>query len=126
MRCLWIGLFVGLLVSAGCGILPGSLLPGGTACTELYAYGVSVTVTNAINGNPVNNATLTLSDGSYNETMQWVPTGDYVGAGERAGTYALTVTAPGFQSQTIGQIVVTADACHVQGVHLTVELVPQQ
>ena len=93
-------------------------------CTDLFAYGVNVTLTNAVTGEPVSNATLTLAEGSYTEVMQSIPTGDYVGAGERAGTYTLTATAPGFQPQTISDIVVTADRCHVQGVHLDVALQP--
>ena len=100
--------------------------PGGTVCTDLYAYGVSVTVTDAGTGQPVTNATLTLTDGAYTEVMQYIPTGDYVGAGERAGTYTLTAGAPGYQSQTIENIVVTADECHVQGVHRNVALGPSE
>ncbi len=96
----------------------------GQPCTDLYAYGVSVQLTNADTGQPIENATLTLQDGDYTEVMQLIPTGDYVGAGERAGTYTLTVTAPGFQPQTINNIVVTADRCHVRGVHLNIALQP--
>lgn len=99
-------------------------MPPGQACTGLFAYGVNATVTNAITGAPINNATLTLVEGSYQEVMQSFPTGDYVGAGERAGTYDLTASAQGFQTQTIDNIVVTADPCHVQGVHLDVKLQP--
>ena len=107
------------LVLSGC-----DALPGGIPCTTLYAYGISATVTDATNGSRMNNATLTLVDGNYQEMMQSFPTGDYVGAGERAGTYSLTAGAPGFQTQTIDDIVVTADACHVHGVHIDVQLVP--
>ncbi len=96
----------------------------GAPCTNLYAYGVNVTLTNAVTGAPIDNATLTLTEGDYTETMQLVPTGDYVGAGERAGTYTLTASAPGFQPQTINNIVVTADRCHVRGVHLNIALQP--
>jgi len=109
-----------LLVLASCTALPGPI-----ACTALYAYGVSATVTDQQTGVPIDNATLTLTEGTYQEEMQSYQEGEYVGAGERAGTYTLTAMAPGFQSQTIENIVVTADECHVHGVHLDVELSPQ-
>jgi hypothetical protein len=111
------------ILVAALGVLPGGC-PVQEACTDLYAYGVSATVTNASTGASLSDATLTLTEGSYTEVMQLVPTGDYVGAGERAGTYTLTATAPGFQPQTIDDIVVTADRCHVHGVHLEVALQP--
>lgn len=98
--------------------------PVGTPCTALFAYGVNATVTDAVTGTVITDATLTLSEGGFTEVMQPFPTGDYVGAGERAGTYTLTATAPGYQSQTITDIVVTADECHVRGVHLDVRLLP--
>ena len=101
-------------------------VPGQKACTDLYAYGVSADVTNASTGVPVTHATLPLRDGAYTEVMQNFPTGDYVGAGERAGTYTLTAEANGFVSQTIDNIVVTAGECHVNGVRVDIQLVPAQ
>mgnify|MGYP001569523953 CR=1 FL=1 len=98
--------------------------PFGIACTANYAYGLTATVTNALTGARIDNATLTLVDGAYQETMQSFPGGDYVGAGERAGTYALTATATGFQTQTLDNIIVTADVCHVHGVHVDIMLQP--
>lgn len=106
-----------LLIPAGC-------RSGGAACTLLYAYGVSATVTDVATGAPITKATLTLTDGSYQETMQSFGDGEYVGAGERAGTYTLTATAPGYQGRVITDIVVTADQCHVIGVHVDVQLQP--
>src|SRR5438876_6759286 len=99
-------------------------LPGQKACTALFAYGVSSSVTNAATGAPITNATLTLQDGDYTEVMQSFPTGDYVGAGERAGTYTLTAQAPGFETKTIEGIVVTQGECHVNGVRVDVALQP--
>lgn len=94
------------------------------ACTMEYAYGVSATVTSAADGRPITNATLTLTEGAYSEVMQAFPTGDYVGAGERPGTYTLTVEAPGFVTKVVNDVVVTANLCHVNGVHLNVQLQP--
>ncbi len=98
--------------------------PGGRACTTEFRYGLTVEVTSAATGAPITNATLTLTEGSYVEAMERFPTGDYVGAGERAGTYTLTAEASGFQTKTVSNIVVTADECHVKGVRLEVELEP--
>ena len=105
--------------------LSSCTLPDPIACTALYAYGVSATVTDQETGAPIDNATLTLVDGAYEEDMESYQSGEFVGAGERAGTYTLTADAPGYQSRTIEDIVVTADVCHVHGVHLDVELSPQ-
>lgn len=98
--------------------------PGGTMCTAMYAYGVSVTVINSQTGAPVDGVVLTLTDGAYTETMQAFPSGGYVGAGERPGTYTLTVRADGFADKTMENIVVTADECHVIGVSRQIALDP--
>ena len=98
--------------------------PGGTVCTDLFAYGVSASVASAASDAPIAQATLTLREGDYSEVMQSFPNGDYVGAGERAGTYTLIAEAPGFETKIIPDIVVTADECHVHGVHEEVRLQP--
>ena len=107
------------LLCCGCG-----QFQNGKICTALYAYGVAATVTAEDSGAPISNATLTLTDGIYTETMQSFATGQFVGAGERAGTYTLTATAPGYATKTIDSIVVTSDSCHVMGVHVNVVLQP--
>jgi hypothetical protein len=109
------------IAGAMCGC---ALLPFGGACTLEYRYGVNVTLTDSQTGDPIDNAVLTLTEGAYSEVMQTFPTGDYVGAGERAGTYTLTAAAPGFTTQVIENIVVTEDPCHVHPVSLEVALDP--
>lgn len=102
----------------GCGDAP-------LACTTIYAFGVSATVRNAANNAPVVGATLVLVDGTYRETMMTFGTpGSYAGAGERAGTYTLTVMAPGFVTPPARTVVVTADECHVRGQAVTIDLTP--
>ncbi len=113
-----------LMAIAGMGFPSCPRPDSGTVCTELYAYGVSATVTDARTGRTISGAVLTLTDGAYTETMQPFPSGGYVGAGERAGTYTLTTVADGYVSKTIEDIVVTADVCHVIGVHVDVRLEP--
>jgi hypothetical protein len=98
--------------------------PDGVACTAIYVYGLSATVTDALTGASIDNATVTITDGAYQETMESFPGGGFVGAGERAGTYTLTASAPGFQTKIQDNIVVTGDVCHVHGVHVDVMLQP--
>jgi hypothetical protein len=110
------------LVAAGLSAAGCDTLPGGWACTALYAYGVSAEVTDADTGAAIGNAVLKLYDGKYEETMQNYFENTHVGAGERAGTYKLVASAPGYETQTIEDIVVTADECHVKGVAVAVKL----
>ncbi len=99
---------------------------GGQVCTTLFAYGVNVLVTEADTGAPINNAVLTLTDGDYSEVMQLIPTGYYVGAGERPGTYTLTIDVPGVANTTVPNLVVGFDGCHVIGVSLDAKVRPGQ
>ena len=97
---------------------------GDVVCTEIFVSGVNATVTNADTGGVIEGVTLTLTEGDYTETMMELSPGNYAGAGERAGTYTLTVEAEGFETQTIEDIVVDADECHVIPVSETVGLTP--
>jgi len=111
------------LLASGCG-----LISDGPICTTLFAYGLRVNVTDE-NGDPVAGATLTLTEGDYTEVIPGPPGsgaegagGVYLGAGERAGTYTLTIEAEGFDPVTIENIVIEADECHVIGVRRDVVL----
>ena len=114
------------LLAAGC-----ALYPNPPVCTEIFVYGLNVTVTDG-NGDPVPGATLTLVEGNFSEVMVEIrpEEGEYVGAGERAGTYTLIVEAEGYDTATIENIVVNADECHVIPVlretTLMQEVVPTQ
>ena len=103
-------LVVAALAAAGCQAERGD--DGGVVCTEIFVYGVNVTVTDEAE-EPVSGAVLTLADGEFSETMEEVAEGEYAGAGERAGTYTLVVEADGFEPATIEGIIVDADECHV-------------
>ena len=118
MRGLLMVLLTTSVLFAGC----SSFWPDGRACTMLYAYGVSANVTDADTGEAVTNATLTLQDGDYTEVMEGSPSGGYVGAGERPGTYTLTIEVPGVPSETVPDIVVGFDGCHVIGVALDIQV----
>lgn len=105
-------LTVAALTATGCQTGPGGGGDNGVACTEVFVYGVNVTVTDEAD-EPVPGAALTLTDGDYSETMEELAEGEYAGAGERAGTYTLVVEADGFETATIEGIIVDADECHV-------------
>ncbi len=95
-------------------------------CTEIFVFGLNVTVTDG-NGDPVSGATLTLVEGDYTEIMTEIDpmgqSGVYVGAGERAGTYSLTIEAGGFDTVTFdNNIAIDADECHVIPVGLALSL----
>jgi hypothetical protein len=49
----------------------------------------------------------------------------WAGASERAGRYAVRVTKAGYIPWDTANVVVTADRCHVQTVHLVVRLEPK-
>ena len=95
----------------------------GPVCTAVYAYGLTVTVKDE-SDNPVSGATLTLSEGSYQEILNEPNPGVYIGAGERAGTYSLMIFADGFETVTVDDIFVDADECHVIGVSREIILQP--
>ncbi len=103
---------------------PSDLLApdGGLICTGVFVYGVTLTVQDGA-GDPVAGATVTLTSGRFSETMMEQWPGEYVGAGERAGTYSLRIEADGFASETLTDIVVDEDECHVIPVALQVTLV---
>ncbi|HPZ99273.1 MAG TPA: carboxypeptidase regulatory-like domain-containing protein [Phycisphaerae bacterium] len=113
---------LGCLLS--CGLVPAinciEIPPLGPACTTQFVYGLSATVVDDETGDPIDDAVLTLRDGNYVEVMELLPTGSYAGAGERPGTYDLTVEIPDGPTQTFHQIEIDADECHVIG--LAVEI----
>lgn len=96
-------------------------------CTDQFVYGLNVIVLDAVSGNPIfQDIEVKAVDGTYQEILELVPSLEYtfVGAGERAGTYVVTVTKAGFQTFTSAPIVLTRDECHVIPQSLTVNLQP--
>jgi len=112
-----------LLSMAATASLPGCL--DTQACTGEYRFGVNVTLRNASSGAPVAGATVVIAEGSYRETLSTIgPPGSYAGAGEREGSYTLSVAAPGYVSPAPRTVVVTGGECHVNGVSVTIDLTP--
>ncbi len=100
-------------------------LPTNTQCSDIAVAGLTVYVVDQATGDPICDATVLATDGSYTETLQLTsPTSGcfYTGAYERAGTYDLVVSAPNHQTLTQSAIVVAQAGCHVSGRTLTIEL----
>jgi hypothetical protein len=94
-------------------------------CTDQFVYGLNVIVLDASTGNPIfQDIEVKAVDGTYLEILELVPSSEYafVGAGERAGTYVVTITKAGYQTYTSAPIVLTRDECHVIPQSLTVNL----
>ena len=94
-------------------------------CTLEVVYGLNVVVLDATSGQPlVEGVEVKAVEGTYLETLELTPGLEYSfkGAGERAGTYIVTVTKTGYQTYTSSPIVVTRNECHVITQSLTVNL----
>ena len=114
------GLMIGL---AGC-------YPSGTVdpviCTAQFVYGLTVTIVDQTTARPIAaQATMTIQDGTYEETVTDSWDGATLsGAGERPGTYTITIEHPAYTTWTRAGVTISADECHVIPVALTAELVP--
>lgn len=91
-------------------------------CTTEFVYGVSVEVFTADGAPAATGLAGLLEEGAHREQME-VRGNMLLGAGERAGTYDVTVTAPGHLPWVRRNVEVTADECHVIPVELTARLV---
>jgi hypothetical protein len=100
-------------------------------CTPNILFGLQVTVVDSLTNAPPASATLIArtaaevdSVGPQSPFQPVVPGVVLVlsAAQERAGTYDLTVRAPGYRDWTRKGVRVTADRCHVRPVALTARL----
>ncbi|GEQ84982.1 hypothetical protein ULMS_04900 [Patiriisocius marinistellae] len=93
-------------------------------CTEVFVNGLSVTIkdgqTDAILTDGI---TVMAVDGDYSETLMLI-NDVFVGAGERAGTYSITATGDNYMPQTINDVIVGEDECHVIPEEVTLVLSP--
>lgn len=108
---------------------PPSPIPSGSlVCTEEYVYGIIVHVIDGRSGTPITNAQVVIQEGTYQEALSPIgepsQNGLYQGAGERPGTYRLTVSAPGYTPKTFENLVVSGGVCHVQTISREVSLLP--
>ena len=112
-------------------LLGCSSSPIDAVCTLEFRYGLVVYVNDSLTNTPVaSGSSLVARDGSYKDSVAY-PAGrpelnalPLVSAGERAGTYQVTVTKPGNIPWSMNNVRVTANQCHVNEVKLTARLVP--
>ena len=113
-----------LLVCAACDIMDDGL---GVACTDNFVNGILVRVQDSLTGAPAaSGATLIARDGAYADTVVVPPgapnpdTWVLATAGERPGTYDLTVSKAGYLTWQRSGVVVRMDdyGCHPQTVEL--------
>lgn len=105
--------------------------PTDVMCSLNYVYGISLKVQNAVTGAPVtDSADVQIRDGSYVESYNFLGpanqpfSGMLSVAGERAGTYSISIRKNGFAPFDTTGIKVTRDVCHVHGVNVTAKLQP--
>ncbi|MDI1316808.1 hypothetical protein [Flavobacterium sp.] len=97
-------------------------------CTTEFVYGLNVVVLDAVTQQPLVDGVQVLAvDGSYQEVLYNLSGLDttFFGAGERIGTYTITVTKEGYQTFIAPPINVPANVCHVIAQSLTVNLQPE-
>lgn len=100
---------------------PGDVV---TNCTEIFVFGLSIQVKDAnTDAIILQGITVTAVDGDYTEELIF-NFDRFIGAGERAGTYVLTVEAEGYQTLVTDPIVVDADECHVMTQERSLSLQP--
>ncbi|HJQ12600.1 MAG TPA: hypothetical protein VJ840_16325 [Gemmatimonadaceae bacterium] len=103
-----------------------------TACTQEFRPGLIVYVNDSLTNTPgASGASLVARDGSFKDSVAY-PSGrpdldasPLYSAGERPGTYQITVTKTGNLPWSMNNVRVTANQCHVNQVTLTARLVPQ-
>lgn len=106
-------------IAGGC----SSVVNGGYACTADFRFGISATALDATtNADITFGAYLVAREGSYRDSVSANPGGQLAAAGERAGTYTVTIGHPGYASFTQSNVVVNRDECHVIPVRLEARL----
>lgn len=98
----------------------------GQACDAILKAGIVLTIVDGATENPIEEATVIATEGSYSETVNLPSSppapGHAVLAFERHGTYRLEVQAPGYLPWVMSSVRVYRDDCHVETVALTARL----
>ncbi len=92
---------------------------GGIACTELYAYGATVRVSDVTTGAPLTSASVSARSPSGEEAPafeSWADSepGTWVGLGETTGEWTISAQVSGYIAQS-RTITLDSDGCHVIG-----------
>lgn len=121
MRGAWI--IPALLLAGGC---QNPFSGGGTACTMQFVFGISAIVADAATGADITPGSyLVAREGTYVDSVAAGPGSFLAAAGERAGTYSVTIGRPGYSSFSRSGVVVTRNECHVNPVQLEARLLKQ-
>ena len=109
---------------AGCVLLASCDLVETTPCSDELRFGLLVTVVSAADGSPViEGLEVVARDDPYFEVLSGFDN-QRQGAPERAGTYSVTATAPGFVNQSATGVEVVKGRCHVTPAEVTIRMVP--
>jgi hypothetical protein len=133
-RGAWFLTVLGAVGALSCGSPAGP--SDGSVCTTEARAGIVVEIRDKANAQPLAYwAQATVRSGSYTESLMPGQFLDFrdpqtmvsrIGAFERAGTYSVEVTAPGFKDVRFEGVTVLSEPCHVRGVNLSalLELAP--
>jgi hypothetical protein len=99
-------------------------------CSCEWVYGLHIEIRDEATGGPIGEgATVTVRDGDYEETVtaQLLPGPKVIAlaAGERPGTYDISVTLAGYREWRKSGVRVRANVCHVIPVSVLAELVEE-
>ena len=97
-------------------------------CALSSAPGVVVKLTDAQTGEPIQDATIVLSNREHSETLVQTrrdPDAIYAGMNKVTGTFELVVTADAYKRMSQEGIEVQRDGCHMRTQNLSVELDPE-
>jgi len=114
-----------LLAAVGCSGSPSGV------CTMEFRYGLSVYVKDSLTGTAIaSGASLVARDGAFKDSVS-APSGipelnalPLLTAGERAGTYQVSVSKPGYLPWLRSNVRITANECHVNPTSVTALLQP--
>lgn len=110
---------LGLALFSGCGLLFET-----GDCARLGEPAISVEVIDARTRQPVSGAHVVARDGSFTDTTVTDEDGKVGVAGDRPGTYQVTVQREGYVTLTRDGVKAPRGPCGPRTVELTVELVP--
>ncbi|MGB0788588.1 MAG: hypothetical protein ACPG7E_04240 [Marinirhabdus sp.] len=95
-------------------------------CTTVFVNGLDIRVEDVTTGQPIGTGIQVIAqDGDHTDALSFTGS-SYVGAGERPGTYTVTITSDSYTPYTSPPITVrkTDDGCHVVTQNRKVQLTP--